>query len=544
MLTQRLIIAAIFLLLLTLTGCRHQAAEVKTAAAVVLEAEEASLLPAAAPFPDEAERLKLFHSLVAATRTRHVFSANTEKNLGRTFDDDLPGLEREFAQADNIERLATAVNHFQNALHDAHCRYTPPSRSQWITAGFSADVEWIDDQPRFYVSRIDDPELAQMISAGDFIDEIDGIPATQFMEAFHLESNANQRHSLARDIAAFLGRRRRQLTPIEPGDNLSLVLVQRASGQKVSATHQWRPLESGGTAQSNDIDYSFQCSEQLAPRNYGPYELTATGVNFCLYTSQTSPYDAYPIVRQFSFMYSSRHAFEQLLRLDHHLLRTHLSSLPRAKAVLIDLRDNSGGNRPTYFLDWWAPEPYMHNITELLLVDDFADRAQLEQAGVTGWGSDEIDRYLAALKARSPGQQFLRRPMFCRNEACDGDTRYVPANQVTRLPLALFVGPGCVSSCDDFAHNMQENGFATLIGEPAASGFTSYRLEHRVITPDTQVDLGVIRFALSRDFSGTTGELLEGRTLPIDVPLEHTFDNREHYDRLLVDAAINALSAK
>jgi len=539
---QRLIITAVFLCLLALTGCKPQEAEVKSAAAVVPEPETASSPPAAAPFPDEAERLKLFHSLVAVARTRHVFSANTEKNLGRTFEDEVPGLEREFAQADSIERLIVAVYHFQNALHDAHCWYMPPYRPRVLTAGFSADVEWIDGQPRFYVSEIDDPELTQVISPGDFIDEIDGIPAMQFMEAFRLESNANQRHTLANGIADFLGRRMSPL--IELDDTVALGFVQRASGNKVSITRQWQPPMASQATKQSDIDYSLRCSDRLALRDYGTYELTAIGYNFCFYTSQTSPYDAYPIVRQFSFSYPNEGHFEHVLRLDHSLLRTLLSTLPRAKGVLIDLRDNRGGNRDTLFMDWWAPEPYMHDVSELLLVDDFADRAQLEQAGVTGWGSDAIDLYLAALKARTPGQQFYRRPAFCQNEACDGDTRYVPANQVTRLPLALFVGPTCVSACDGFALNMQTNNFATILGEPPRAGYTTYRLEYRVVTPDTQVDLGTLRFALSREFNGTTGELIEGRPLPIDIPLWRTFENSDRYDQLLVDAAIEALSIK
>jgi hypothetical protein len=52
---------------------------------------------------------------------------------------------------------------------------------------------------------------------------------------------------------------------------------------------------------------------------------------------------------------------------------------------------------------------------------------------------------------------------------------------------------------------------------------------------------GTIGIAFSQYLDGGTGEALEGVPLHLDVPLARTFERQGRYDRMLVDAAIEAM---
>jgi hypothetical protein len=71
----------------------------------------------------EARRLELFSALLEKVRDVHVFSRNTERNLGFTFQDGVPALREEFRRATSRALLQVALTHFGMALHDTHCRY-------------------------------------------------------------------------------------------------------------------------------------------------------------------------------------------------------------------------------------------------------------------------------------------------------------------------------------------------------------------------------------------------------------------------------------
>ncbi len=132
------------------------------------------------------------------------------------------------------------------------------------------------------------------------------------------------------------------------------------------------------------------------------------------------------------------------------------------------------------------------------------------------------------------------RPFFCKHDTeCDWDNRYVPSHRVTNSKIALVVGPRCRSACDSIAQLFSENHFGPLVGEPTSAGYTTVRLRRPVVVHGKT--LGALSFAFTREISGVTHEAIEGVPLKIDVPIDRTFENRERYDRELVDGAIKAL---
>jgi hypothetical protein len=160
--------------------------------------------------------------------------------------------------------------------------------------------------------------------------------------------------------------------------------------------------------------------------------------------------------------------------------------------------------------------------------------------------------HLDAFAKRAPSDRFSPpRPFACKPEAagapqdaggCDWDNRYTPAHRVTKLPVALLLGPGCSGSCNAFAWHFRREKFGPIVGRPSTAGFTTHKARFPVSIRDGAKPLGTIEFAVSfATAPGAEGESLEGRPIEIDAPVMRTLDNREKFDQLLVDAAIGAL---
>jgi hypothetical protein len=355
--------------------------------------------------------------------------------------------------------------------------------------------------------------------------------------------------SFAREVAEQLTHRSTRSTPA--GTHVSWTLRPRGGGAPKAIDLAWQEAgydEGEGEGSDYAIPYDARRCHDLPPVAYGPYAIAFEGPNFCLYTSTDARYRAYPVVRYFSFGYFNRgettygRGFHRA-RADHDALAASLGALKGARAVLLDLRDNRGGNNPNWVLDWFAPAPYVDHYVFTRLDDDLRDPAFRRDANMDN--PREAHEFLAQLDARAPGQEFAaKRPFFCRPDAqgCDWDNRYVPSHRVTTLPLALLVGPGCVSACDSFSQVFADWGFGPLIGEPTAAAFTTRRLE-RAITYRGET-LGRLAVAFSYEVSGKTGAPVESVPVPLSERVERTFANRATYDATLVERAVAALGAK
>lgn len=474
---------------------------------------------------------------MSAVRAYHVFTPRIDANLGRTWDAELPILEREFATADSPSALTTAIGHFVNSLHNPHCWYNAPQRPVALTPGFVLEAEWTGSSAKFFVSEVLEGASQGKPKVGDELVSVDGVPARELLEQLRFESSANNWRGIAHDVAEWLSSPRTWTSTKEEGGTSDWVFAPRDGGNPYPVrTTYVRRTRSEGRRSEHAIAYDGDDCLGRPPRRYGPYELRSRGVNVCLYTSRDPRFRDFPIVRQVSFDYGST----SLVRADYHALKEALGALPRARGVILDLRDNGGGNNPNWFMDWWAAGPYVDRMVRLRLVDDLAGEGKLERVNALG---EHAATYLRALAARAPGQSFTRdEPFFCRTAACDDDNRYVPKHRVTEAPVALLVGPGCVSSCDSLAQLFDENDFGPLIGEPTAVGYTAFRYRHDIRTERGE-DLGFATLALSFEVSGKTKEPLEAAPLHLDYPVDRTVANRSSYDALLVERALEAFGA-
>jgi hypothetical protein len=481
----------------------------------------------------EEGRAKLVDDAVERIRRYHVFTDQTSRNLGRTFDDEWPAIRAEAIGANTPAALSVALTRLANAIHDPHVYFNPPTRPTPLASGVEFEVEWVAGGPRFYVARVAREGLGEL-RPGDMLIAVDGVPATELLERWSTLSNANSPRGVATDIARLLGRKAMGRESVTEGEAVRYTLERRASGKRFSISSVWTRSHADRIPEfALDYDRPSGCLGHPA-RAYPGYRFVGGGYAFCLYAARDPAHRPFPIVRHVSFLYED----PAVARDDHDALAAQLAQLGRVEGVLLDLRDNRGGNNPNWFLDWYAPKPWLDHRIRFRLHEDLRDVQLRRQFRI------DAPWYVRALDApRTQDGLTEPRPFFCPpgdDDACAWDNRYEPRHRVTAAPVALLVGPGCVSSCDSLAQRFAENRFGPLVGEPSSAGYTTHRVRLPVVLADGS-DFGFLNIGFSQSLSGVTGAPIEAVPLPIDVPIERTFDERQRWDALLVDAAIAAL---
>ncbi|MGZ3454058.1 MAG: S41 family peptidase [Polyangiales bacterium] len=477
-------------------------------------------------FPDATARRVLLRELVADIRRLHVFAPQTAKNLGRTFDDDLPEIEREIAAADSKAKLQTALRHLGFALHDSHASYIAVGRESWVALPLRFGATWDGSAARFYVSRVVDPKAVADVQVGDVLVSVDGVPAAELLKRHALESPGTNWRTIGWDVA-------RHLAVRDGASGETQLVLADAKGKSRTLVVSWRPIEDEGW---DDFAVGYAKDDCLGRPavDYGSnYTLTAVGRGFCLYVSTEPKHRRYPVVRYVSFFYGAvAEDPRSQVRADHDSLRSHLAQVAGLEGILLDLRDNHGGNNANWFLDMFAPGPYVDHFFRIPAHPELTD-ALLEPTTLRG---SRRERYLSAV---SKGGDVVMPPR-CRNGSCDWDNRYVPLHRVADVPTALISGGTCGSSCDVFAQIFDEYDFGPLVGETMAAGYPGVRYRREVRTKEGEL-LGALTLMFGLDVSGKSKQELEGVPLHIDVPLARTIENLGRYDAMLADASIKAL---
>ncbi len=432
-------------------------------------------------------------------------------------------MRAEFLAAETEAALRQALRHLANSLHDRHALYFPGVESVVLDAGLELGVSWEDGQPGFVVTRVDGTPVA----VGDRLVSFDGYPAQSLLETLALESPSNQRETVAADIAAWLVHPLEGLSRWSVGDAPTWI-VERGGEQEVLeiAYGEW-----GTTDSSLPVPIRRPCEE----RDFG-LPLQARGERWCLFGEEGEV----AVVRYASFYYGWWDAQAvPALEADQRALRRALRALAPS-GVLLDLRDNGGGNSAEHFLDRWFEAPYRPPRHRYVLLPEALERLQARGGDPpqTSYDLWDAEAYAAELAAEE-GPLGPPRPHQRHSRRCAEDTHAPRARRVWEGPLVVASGPGCISSCDSFVRTVSDNGLAPLIGLPPAAAYTSRRFRVDVPTLPGELPLGHISVAFSVAVSGVDGAPIEAVPPALDRVLPPA--PGASWDRALVEAAAELL---
>jgi hypothetical protein len=213
---------------------------------------------------------------------------------------------------------------------------------------------------------------------------------------------------------------------------------------------------------------------------------------------------------------------------DQELLRKFLAATSHLAGVLLDLRDNAGGHHSDLFLPWYLSGPYPRTSRWVRLHRQLSNKERLAHAL---WSSSAAEEYV---RRAATGEKWWVAPFECSASECPPQ----PNALVTKVPIAVLVGPNCRSSCDTFVNIWSERRAGPTIGEPAAAMFTSNRYPLDVRLGDEL--LGQLTVALSGVRATENDPWLEGKPEPVDQPVEPSWPAAD-YEQKMIDAAIGAL---
>ncbi|NUP12839.1 MAG: hypothetical protein HOW73_42920 [Polyangiaceae bacterium] len=471
--------------------------------------------------------LELFDDLVAKVEKHHVFAEAKKPR----WPGDKARLRKVFEGVKTREDALVALAQLQAALGDRHCYLSPPTdlRPTRLALGIELFAETSGADTIVRVADILDPDLANNaveISIGDEIVAVDGQSVEDWLAANPFASNSlNDRVALS-ERADTIVAARLPWTRVQKGDKRTLRLRRNGQEHDVSLTFV-HPSKWEDATEIN-FDHSpamstIGCRADKHPL-YSSFELSAVGTNLCVYRPTTGKRDT-RLVRYLSFRYPYNGASDDVraAKADHDLLARELE---KARAVVLDLHENRGGNNPFVFLSWFAKKAWDHQQVHVTVSRDFPE----DDVRQFLFGDPTmIERYQTAAAA---GKTVESWPFLCPKDgklATDGTCEARgprPSEQVTKAPVAVVTGPDCTSSCDSFVADWSAFEMGPLVGQQPAHGFTTVRHSYALVAPDGR-DLGRFRIALSWEAYPRHGAPLEGAPVKLDWETPATFETRD-----------------
>ena len=483
----------------------------------------------------------LFDALADKIEAHHVFAegpkARWPANRAR--------LREEFARVATRTDALAALFHVQAALGDRHCYLSPPTdlRRQWLSLGVELHLELVADRPVVRVDEIRARDLAALLAEGDEVVAVDGTPVAAWLAAHPFESNSLNPDVNRAETARAITTAMLPWSTVQAGDRRTLRVLH--GGRERDVTLEFVHPEQWEESDGLDFDdappmAAVTCRHDRRPL-YEDFALATVGVNLCIYRPTRGKPDT-RLVRYMSFHYAGHDASDALraAKADHDLLVRELAG---ARAVILDVHENRGGQNPFVFLSWFARRPWDHQQIHIRVSPAFSvDDAREFLFGDTAL----VARYR---DAAAQGKSEESWPFLCAKDGapvltgtCEAQGPRT-AELVTDAPVAIVTGPDCTSSCDSLVSDWSTFGMGPLVGRQPAHGFTTVRHGYPLIGPDGR-DLGTFRIALSWETYPRSGKPLEGAPLQLDWEAPASFATRHSWIDLAVKEARRRVEAR
>lgn len=510
-----------------------------------------------------ADRDRFFDELVTTIGGVQVVSTAGLARLGTTWDEALTASRRRFAEAKTALDVYYALLSLQRSYHDGHSwlhvapgtlptgERTPP-----VALPLRLRVEYAAGSggtARYVVTSVGAAASAT-VAVGSRLEALDG-RAVAALEAERREWHpTSSPEGLREGLARWLTWRWAGEGPAPAPQTAARLRLVPPGGGATEVTLRWQ--------EADDAPSSDPCLAGMPPRpgSAGAYAARApefVGINYCIYDAGVAQTK---ILRWFSFFYEfsdvsggdpslagrpalrGRLAHTSYAIADGRLPRTPGGQLDGAALaqidlgealtylqaqgagrLLIDVRENGGGNFHPAWLAPFASKPFAQLATEVRYGAGLrADPTLLD--GALGPHALRAKDYLLKNPSATTSPAY---PFICLSAQCGAaDLSVAPASSPWAGEVVILTGPGCFSSCDNFVAMMKDSGLAKLAGTPPAGADSPLRLPLTAPLKNGARVTFVLSVAVNRR---ENGEILEGGPPLLDHPVYPTGATRGRY---------------
>ena len=512
--------------------------------------ETASTVPTGSALGTAADRKALVDYLIERTMEREAFSPVKNSRLNLDVEAAMRAEEAAIVNAADQGELFYALARLSNARRDRHLsvnsipgglpapRYWPGSGETPPVAAIRIDIDYSrTDEVVLFISDVaTDPELTRSVMPGDRVLAINGGSAAERLEQARPYIRYSTEHGFRRKVTEELAARTGLLPPSLYRPTLDLSL-ERADGEVYQVSLEY--VDPG----------RLEWASASRPR-YAGYERVI----------DTQTYDFYVSTSGSGVVILDWHRFNSTIVEDIDALMAYaVEHQLLDHDVIFDATRSGGGSLGAYAIQRLSPRPFKTTFGNLRMSDVIprfiAEQVANYEASVDptdGGGKETIDdgtwlfEWLtsdvqAAYDSGAPYSNNVPFKLAHAPKAADG--MIDPAEVHFRGDMVCIMGPNGGSHLDQFFAIVSENGLCRTIGMLTGGYSNTWEWEEDVTYPTTGAPVIHFMWNIGHTVS-PGGEILEGNPSELDEHILFTRENFADYDQLLLNRALEILSAE
>jgi hypothetical protein len=530
-----------------LSACTRGArtsAELQTTSLEALPAAENPLQLSDLPFPEAAQRLKLFDTLVAHIERLDGEALDVRRDRERSWSQSVAQLRQEMAKSTSFIEMARVLSRLDATYTNLHSRIEFVAEGDWnergrVRPGFEVVTRVSPEANTSFHLRVRDKDIKLVggLQEGDEVVKING----RTMDSWARENFEFCKYPLRMQCDQELFENLLQETlSWRRGDSLKLSLRNsRGRERRLDVPYA---VVADGSKEREDRDKErrklLECAREES--RYPGFAQIYAGNRACIYEKIGDTSTA--VLRISSFSYREDWMFPtQKLR----SVRQEVDALEpfwqlnseRWAHLVIDLADNTGGNAPIPYYQLLFTEPFQEQYYRLKKVAELDDPEFFKELlwnDPVQYATYSLLKSEGAWDAVAIGEYLPQIPMFClmKHKDCR-ESRFRARPHPFKGRMSLLTNRSCISSCDGFVWALK-NTFGDrvqLVGQPHAADSTYSRarldvewdeeIGFRIRTRNERSPVSsktlfsqVLALSQSTDQGGVT---LSGRPLPMDV---------------------------
>ncbi len=459
------------------------------------------------------EREALFNSYVQTIRDGHVISELGMKRLGITWQKEVERTKNRFIEADTKADVYYALLSLQRTLHDAHSSLSAPKEiipgNNPISLPFTLAVQGDSlENAHYAVIQSSLPE----IKTGFVLKQYQNKTIAQLEYEYSEWLDSTSPESLKQNLARALTRHTDASRVPAPDASAPVTAVFVDPGGKAETRITFKWSRAGRETLSDDY---ARLTVDYRGINYRAYKDTGNNTLILVYSSFKYVFrddELKNIISQASFIVPSfdktkpleeqREWMNKLLEANGYPDLSRLRSYPFTALLeeadvltlgkylnqqtlpnlLIDVRDNTGGNVNTNLVALFASQPFQGSTRELIYNPMIRSDSKFLQEALT-----YSDRFMAPIITAQLARdtevaRSQRFPFSCRTASCNVDeATFEPNSNVKKFTLAVLSGHRCTSACDQFVAMIGDNGLGKIVGVPSRGGSAPYRATKEMV---------------------------------------------------------------